>query len=202
MSEITIRPKNWPDFQHYTKRTPPWIKLHRTLLDDFEFHCLPVASKALAPFLWLLASECVNGEISGTTERIAFRMRMSEADFVDAVKPLVHSSFFDCLQDASNVLAGCTQHAIVETEREAEGETEKRESKRANKSRPASPQEVTDYAKSIDFELDGSYFVDYQEARGWKLKGGQVIKDWKACVRTWKRSNVKPEVSAPRLPVL
>jgi hypothetical protein len=50
--------KNWKTCQHYKKRNPPWIKLHRSTLDDLDFLKLPVASKALAPYLWLLASGC------------------------------------------------------------------------------------------------------------------------------------------------
>ena len=52
-----LTPKNWHAFQHYNKRNPPWIKLHRALLDDYEFSQLPVESRALAPMLWLIASE-------------------------------------------------------------------------------------------------------------------------------------------------
>ena len=54
---MKITPRNWARFQHYNTRRPPWIKLHRGLLDDYQFHTLPLASKALAPLLWLLASE-------------------------------------------------------------------------------------------------------------------------------------------------
>jgi hypothetical protein len=50
-------------------------------------------------------------------------------------------------------------------------------------------QEVTDYAQTLSFALDGQKFVDHYEARGWQFKNGQPVKDWKACVRTWK-SNV------------
>ena len=49
-----IRPKNWHSFQHYKDRDPTWIKLHKKLLDDYEFQSLPLASRALAPMLWLL----------------------------------------------------------------------------------------------------------------------------------------------------
>ena len=49
--------KSWDRFQHYRDRNPPWVKLHKQFLDDFDFHSLPVASRALAPMLWLLASE-------------------------------------------------------------------------------------------------------------------------------------------------
>lgn len=47
------------------------------------------------------------------------------------------------------------------------------------------PQEVADYAKSIGFELDGQKFCDYYESKGWVI-GKSPMKDWKACVRTWK----------------
>ena len=47
------------------------------------------------------------------------------------------------------------------------------------------PEEVTDYARSIGFDLDGAHFVDYYAARGWQI-GRNPMKDWKAAVRTWK----------------
>lgn len=59
---MKLVPKNWTSFQHYKDRAPPWIRLHRGLLDDYEFQCLPVASRALAPMLWLLASAETSGE--------------------------------------------------------------------------------------------------------------------------------------------
>jgi len=52
--------------------------------------------------------------------------------------------------------------------------------------RPPTPIEVGEYAESIDFTLDGSVFCDYYESQGWKKNNGQPVKDWKACVRTWK----------------
>jgi uncharacterized protein YdaU (DUF1376 family) len=50
------------------------------------------------------------------------------------------------------------------------------------------PQEVTDYAKSIGFELDGEHFVAYYQTRGWKV-GKDLMVDWKSAVVTWKRNN-------------
>ena len=52
------------------------------------------------------------------------------------------------------------------------------------------PQAVTDYAKSIDFELDGEAFCDFYLSKGW-LVGKAPMKDWQAAVRTWKRSSYK-----------
>ena len=104
MTKICIQAKNWHQFQHYGNRRPPWIKLYRSLLDDYDFHCLPIASKALAPMLWLLASENPDGQISGRTVEVAFRVRMSEDEFLAALNPLVEAGFFD---HASEVLASC-----------------------------------------------------------------------------------------------
>lgn len=111
---MRIIPKNWSNFQHYKHRSPPWIKLHRNLLDDMHFQRLPTASKALAPMLWLLASESNEGVIQKTTEEIAFRLRMTEKEVITAIKPLIDNGFFI---DADNVLADCLQDATTEGEK-------------------------------------------------------------------------------------
>lgn len=49
--------KNWKDFQHYGKRNPPWIKLHRAVIDDYSFCSLPDATKGHLMLLWLYASQ-------------------------------------------------------------------------------------------------------------------------------------------------
>ena len=49
--------KNWRDFQHYGKRNPPWIKLHRAVIDDYAFCSLPDVAKAHLMLLWLYASQ-------------------------------------------------------------------------------------------------------------------------------------------------
>lgn len=118
---MILTPKNWNSFQHYKDRSPAWIKLHRGLLDDYKFGCLPVASKALAPFLWLLASEYEDGKISATLDELAFRLRMTRGDLADALTPLLDSGFFD----ASEPLAPCKQASIPEKEEEREKEEEK-----------------------------------------------------------------------------
>jgi hypothetical protein len=111
---MKLIPNNWHDFQHYKHRNPPWIKFHKKLLDNMIFQRLPVASRAIAPMLWLLASESENGLIEKSTEEIAFRLRMLEKDVVSAIKPLIDNGFFN---DADNVLASCLQDATTETEK-------------------------------------------------------------------------------------
>lgn len=53
---------------------------------------------------------------------------------------------------------------------------------------PPSASEVTEYAKSIQFNLDGEKFCDYYESVGWVVGGSKKkMKNWQAAVRTWKR---------------
>lgn len=118
---MRLTPKNWQTFQHYKDRCPPWIKLHRDLLNDRRYMCLPTASKALAPLLWLLASETKEGIFNASHEELEFRLRMPLKEIKTGLEALIGVGFFIVVgADASNVLAGCPQGAIPETETETE----------------------------------------------------------------------------------
>ena len=121
---MRLVPKNWAVFQHYKDRCPPWIKLHREILNDRAFMCLPLASKALAPLLWLLASESKDGSFDADIDELQFRLRIDRQDLIAGLKPLIDKGFF---ADASGMLADCLQAAIPETETEAETKKEKRQ---------------------------------------------------------------------------
>lgn len=125
---MIIQPKNWNEFQHYKDRSPSWIKLHKRILDDYEYHCLPVASRALAPFLWLLASEYEEGKIDAPIEKIAFRVRMPVVDFHSAIQPLINAEFFISYADDIIPLAECYQDACLEKRREEGYKPEKKKS--------------------------------------------------------------------------
>jgi hypothetical protein len=121
---VILVPKKWADFQHYKDRCPPWIKLHSDLLNDRVFMRLPLASKALAPLLWLLASESKDGRFDASLDELEFRLRLSRSDIETGLKSLIDNGFF---LDASTMLAPCLQTAIPETEGEAEKEESKQE---------------------------------------------------------------------------
>ena len=118
---MLLQPKNWAVFQHYKDRCPPWIKLHRDLLNDRVYMCLPLASKALAPLLWLLASESKDGIFDGSMDELAFRLHITPKEYDEGIKPLINKGFFVV---ASGVLADSYQDAIPETETEVETKKE------------------------------------------------------------------------------
>lgn len=122
---MPLIPKNWASFQHYKDRAPPWIKLHKDLLDDSTFQRLPVASRALAPMLWLLASESKDGSFDGSVDELAFRLRTSEKEVQAGLEPLISKGFFLKVQADGKTLAECVQVAVPETEGETETKTEK-----------------------------------------------------------------------------
>ena len=84
---------------------------------------LPIASKAIAPMLWLLASESKDGVFDGSLDELVFRLHITPKEYQDGVKPLIDNDFFNVV---SGVIAECKQVAIPETEGETETETKKK----------------------------------------------------------------------------
>jgi hypothetical protein len=61
-------------------------------------------------------------------------------------------------------------------------------------------QEVTAYAKSIGFRLDGERFVAHYESNGWKV-GRNSMRNWKAAVVTWMKGADPGAIIQPPRPV-
>ncbi len=53
---------------------------------------------------------------------------------------------------------------------------------------PPTPDEVAAYCRERGNAVDPERFVDFYTARGWELKPGQKMKDWRAAVRTWEKN--------------
>ena len=192
---MLLQPKNWAVFQHYKDRCPPWIKLHRDLLNDRVFMRLPLASKAIAPMLWLLASESKDGVFDGSLDELVFRLHISEKEYQDGVKPLIDNDFFTVV---SGLIAECYQVAIPETERETETKTERDKNKRGSRLSPDFffPKEWCDFLVEQRPELNAQQtfekFKDY-----WIAQAGQkgVKLDWFATWRNWVRNTNAPKAN-------
>ena len=55
-----LRIKNYEQYQHYKDRNPPWIKLYRAILNDYELRSIPLASRLAYVFCLIIASETDN----------------------------------------------------------------------------------------------------------------------------------------------
>ena len=76
--------KNWAEFQHYKKRNPPWIKLHRAIVDDYHFAALKDKTKAHLVMIWILAAGS-EGRIPHDAKFIASRINATEPIDIDAM---------------------------------------------------------------------------------------------------------------------
>jgi hypothetical protein len=189
---MNLKPKNWEKFQHYKDRCPPWIKLHRDLLNDREFMRLPLASKALAPLLWLLASESKDGCFQADSEELEFRLRIASKDIDAGLKPLIDKGFFVV---ASGVLADSLQVAIPERETEREGETEERQKKPRASRLPAdwSPSEDNiRYCKENRPDLSPEWVAENFRAYWLSKPTGATKLDWDLTWQTWVRKEKAP----------
>jgi len=154
---------------------------------------LPIASKAIAPMLWLLASESKDGVFDGSLDELVFRLHITEKEYQSGVKPLIDNNFFTVV---SVVLAERLQDAIPETERETEVET-KKEKKTLGKrlaSDSCLTKEWEEFCQQTRPELNPTktfdQFKDY-----WIAQAGQkgVKLDWFATWRNWVRSTNAPK---------
>lgn len=128
----TVRICEWETYQHYKSRNPPWIKLHRDLLDKPAWRRLHGSAAKLLLDLWMLAARAVHpGEISMRLTDLAYRLRADDAETLTDLRVLQQAEFIElspALQaDASNRKQTLAS-ACLETEGETEAEREKSKS--------------------------------------------------------------------------
>ncbi len=106
--------KDWKKFQHYDKRKPPWIKLHKGILDDIRAHKLSDGAFRFLINLILLASEEF-GNLPDI-EEISFRLRIDISKVNSYLKEIDY-----CIESCdSKVLADCKQNGVLEKEKEVD----------------------------------------------------------------------------------
>ena len=152
---------------------------------------LPIASKAIAPMLWLLASESKDGVFDGSLDELVFRLHITDKEYQAGVKPLIDNDFFNVV---SGVLAERLHTAIPETETETETKKEKKTLGKRLASDFSFPIEWEQFCKETRPELHPTrtfdQFKDY-----WIAQAGQkgVKLDWFATWRNWVRSTNAPK---------
>lgn len=57
--------------------------------------------------------------------------------------------------------------------------------------------EIREYCKSRNSNVDPEQFYDFYESKGWMI-GKNRMRDWKAAVRTWERGRDRPSQDAPK----
>ncbi|HEX8106727.1 MAG TPA: hypothetical protein VF516_03315 [Kofleriaceae bacterium] len=187
-----LRVKNWSEFQHYKDRNPPWIKLHRELLDDYEFERLQDASKAHLILIWLFASQR-EGRIPNDP---AFLKKKLGLKSDPNLKSFIDQGFLIVEQDASTPLAEREQVAPrgEDIKQQSRGEPAKLNGKHRLETSAPEAFEITEPMWSwaqeqgvphARVEPETAKFLDHHKAKGSRFK------DWDAAWRTWMRNSVE-----------
>jgi hypothetical protein len=143
--------------------------------------------------LWLLASESVEGVFDADLDELEFRLRISQKELSEGIKPLITNGFF---LDASTMLAVSLQDAIPETEREAERET---------KYIPPIPKDLLDEWMKIRRKKKAGDVTEivYNSIKREADKAGWTVEQaiTRCCERSWvgfEAEWVKSEIVKPR----
>ena len=98
----------------------------------------------------------------------------------------------ECIQDVSvgKVRLGKASIGKVRLDKTIEGECEKPHSPKRKTFTKPTIDEIQDYCIERNNNVNAEQFYDYYESNGWKV-GKNSMKDWKAAVRTWERSEYR-----------
>ena len=122
-----IKIKKWSKYQSYKDRKPPWIRFHRSMLDNYEYQTMSAEARALLPMLWLLACENedpTSGIIDQDIKKISFRLRQSVENIEYCLRELQVSDFVECIESVTESLQNSNESVTPETETETETEEE------------------------------------------------------------------------------
>ena len=172
--------KNWKEFQHFKDRTPPWIKLYKSILDDPEWHSLDPKDAKHLVMLWLLASEDRSHEGRlPDLQNMAFRLRITEKTMINTLERLKH--WITC--GGIGVISERYQDDIPEKRRDRE-ETEKKLRKIPKEFCVSEKMELWFTNEGLTFNLqhETDKFIDYWEENEKKRKNWELV--WKNWMRT------------------
>lgn len=93
----------------------------------------------------------------------------------------------ECIQDVS---VGKVRLGKARLDKTIEGECEKPHSPKRKTFTKPTIDEIQDYCIERNNNINANQFYDYYESNGWKV-GKNSMKDWKAAVRTWERSEYR-----------
>lgn len=134
------------------------------------------------------AQGCYFGSLSHTAERLNISRRAA----VDVLNRLLDKGLITKSTLEVDGVARCMYKAVVPSE--VEGGPPPKEKHPARKASPTKLQrptldEVKTYCAERGNIVDAQRFFDFYEANGWCQGRGKPIRDWRAAVRTWERTN-------------
>lgn len=175
MGEGYLVVKNFDKFQHYKSKlsVPAWIKLHKSLLTDYEFQSLSDLSKAHLMLIWLLVSQRSDRRIPNDPAWIAQKIGAKEPV---NLPNLIASGWLICLERFQKA-------PRPRLDKTRSDQTRRRRAERA-------------LPIPVDFTLDEKDQIfaeernvaaprEFAEFLAFHQAKGDVMLDWHAAWRTW-----------------
>lgn len=177
----------WDNYQHYTDRNPPWIKLHYETLSSETWVMLDDASRVLAIACMLIASRH-EGKIPDNPNYIK---RISYLNTEPNFKPLIDIGFLEMIANDSECKQGLLQRKRQITEKETDNRKEILElwndlasELSLDKIRSISPKRYTHLKNRLsegDFKeilenIKNSTFLQGHNDRNWKVNFDWLLK--------------------------
>ena len=110
--DIAIQIQAWDEYQHYSRRNPPWIKLHTKLLESDDWGVISGDAAKLLIELWLLAAKYgTDGTIETTIAKLEWRLRCDSTALATLLNSLRDNGF---IAYASTALEQCLRSLDTE----------------------------------------------------------------------------------------
>lgn len=191
---------------------PKWFKFflrHKPMFDAAPAESVGLSMKALLSF-FENGTEC---ELSDPFAAMLYAALLPDA------KEAIEEYQAICKRNRENIakrwpsntsrnssiqpVSSCNQSIPSDTEerrrrrsKKKEEEEEEREAAEPPKGfAPPTLSELEGFCSENELSMDCQHFMDYYEARGWKLSGGIAMTDWKAAARSWARREWNPALN-------
>lgn len=170
--------KSWETFQHYKDRNPPWIKLHNHLLDNYEFECLPDASKAHLLCIWMLASRTQNNM---PMDSKWIKRKIGASEDVD-LEILLKYGFIELNQELQDAEQGASKVLVPEEKSRDREEAEAEKSKEESLSGKPDVRIVIEHFNSVTGQKLKAGTKSHSENISGRLSDGYSVDDLKVVI--------------------
>lgn len=165
-------------------------QLFLAISDYAESGCIPdIPSKA-----WGVCFDLMRSAIDKNAQRYAETCARNRHNIEKRWNRQASSDAYDGIPTNTTVYDGIPTNTTY-TNRTEQNQTEQNKTehncnRRAKCFTPPNVDEVMAYCSERGNSVDAQRFVDFYTANGWRV-GKNPMKDWKAAVRTWERSDAQ-----------
>ncbi len=179
-----FRVKEWSTYQSYKDRSPPWIRFHVKLLDNYVFHKMTADARALLPMLWLLAAQHddpKSGLIDMDCDEIGFKLRLDPITVKKTIDEIIRAGFIIRVENDIDLFTdkSTSYETVSETSRNHHPDPEIRDQsqKDQRKNSGKSVDKSVDTGDKSGSSKNGSLILD-QGIKGYDIRDHLTETDW------------------------